>query len=192
MTVLFAQPEPAAAPAASCGRRVPQGIILAIDPGHEQSAYVLYDPETRRPLAFAKIDNASLLKAITDQDGFAVSPWHMVIEQIASFGMAVGAEVFETVFWSGRFAQAWADNHRRGWSRVKRLAVKMHLCADSRAKDKNIRQALIDRYGPGTEKAIGKKHHPGPLHGVHHDIWSALAVAITWAEQPQAAAGGAK
>jgi len=58
--------------------------------------------------------------------------------------------------------------------------VKLHLCGSARAKDTNIRQALIDRYGGSA--AIGKKAAPGPLYGVSKDVWSALAVAVTAAD----------
>jgi len=43
-----------------------------------------------------------------------------------------------------------------------------------KAKDANIRQALIDKLGP-----VGTKKSPGPLWGVKSHIWSALAVAVT-------------
>lgn len=174
--------------------------ILAIDPGSDDSAWLVFDPAACRPLRFGKLPNVELLRAIQ----FAhvqLSPrllpdgGHLVIEQVASFGKPVGAEVFETVFWSGRFAQAWEE--RRGtWSRVKRLEVTMHLCHDSRAKDPHVRQALIDLFGPGKDKAIGRKHAPGPLYGVSQDVWSALAVAVTYANRlpaaGAAAAGGAR
>jgi len=52
-----------------------------------------------------------------------------------------------------------------------------------RAKDANIRQALIDRYGPGKDKAIGQKKTPGPLYGFKSHEWAALAVAVTWMDQ---------
>jgi hypothetical protein len=148
--------------------------ILAIDPGPTESAYVVYDGQ--RPVEFAKIENQNLLHKIGG--GIWASDSELVIEQIAAMGMAVGAEVFETVFWSGRFVEAW----RFKWHRVKRHEVKMHLCGNMRAKDPNIRQAIIDRYGPGKELAIGKKRSPGPLFGVSGDCWSALAVAITFAD----------
>ncbi len=64
-------------------------------------------------------------------------------------------------------------------ARIKRLEVKIHLCHDSRAKDANIRQAILDRFG-GKEKAIGRMATPGPLMGVSGDLWAALAVAITF------------
>lgn len=109
--------------------------------------------------------------------GFTPATDVLVIEQIAGMGMAVGAEVFETCFWSGRFIQAWPGT---AWDRLKRLPIKIHLCGTAKAKDANVRQALIDRFGPGKEKAIGTKKAPGPLYGLKGDEWSALAVAITW------------
>jgi hypothetical protein len=58
--------------------------------------------------------------------------------------------------------------------------VKLHLCKSTKANDASIRQALIDRYGPGKERAIGTKKAPGPLYGVKADVWAALALAVTW------------
>jgi hypothetical protein len=61
---------------------------------------------------------------------------------------------------------------------VFRRDVKLSLCGSARAKDGNIRTALIDLHG-GKEAAIGRKKTPGPLWGVHADVWAALALAIT-------------
>lgn len=150
-------------------------LILAIDPGPTESAYVLWDGQSIGK--HFKAENAMLCDAIMTKCLVADV---MVIEQIASYGMAVGAEVFETVFWSGRFAQAFYA-HLLPVFRIKRMDVKMHLCHSSRAKDGNIRQALIDRLGPpGTKKA------PGATYGISGDCWAALAVAITFADQRQA------
>lgn len=66
-------------------------------------------------------------------------------------------------------------------SPLPRRAVKLALCGDSRAKDANIRQALIDRFGGSA--AIGRKAAPGPLYGISRDVWSALAIAVTYTIQ---------
>lgn len=146
--------------------------ILAIDPGPERSAFVYLD--NGRVSEFGIVPNPQLLSLELPRLDNSFTP--LVVEQIAAMGMAVGAEVFETVFWSGRFVQAWCGR----WDRVKRHEVKMHLCGNTRAKDANIRQALIDRFGPSKAEAIGIKKRPGPLYGISADCWSALAVAITW------------
>jgi hypothetical protein len=155
--------------------------IVAIDPGPQESAIVRYDEG--KIVQAMKLPNDLVLgylrtNAIEENNALA-------IEMIASYGMAVGAEVFETVLWIGRYAEAWDSRANVPASLVYRLNVKMHLCHDSRAKDPNIRQALIDRFGPGKEKAIGSKRSPGPLYGVAGDVWSALAVAVTFADQEQ-------
>ena len=94
-------------------------------------------------------------------------------------GMAVGHEVFDTCRWTGRFQQA---VYQRGiypahMQLVRRNAVKLALCGTPRAKDPNIRQAIIDRFG-----TVGTKKNPGPLYGISSHKWSALAVAITLAD----------
>lgn len=146
--------------------------LLAIDPGPERSAWLAFTDG--RPVQFAIEPNDAVLDRIREA---AVSV--LAIEGIASYGMAVGAEVFETCVWSGRFIQRWDDRTGRGLLlRVYRKDVKLHLCGSYRAKDTNVRQALIDRYGPGKDAAIGRKATPGPLYGVSSHVWSALAVAV--------------
>lgn len=152
-------------------------MILAIDPGNEQSAYVVL--VDGKPTQFGKVDNYDLLESVGDGEIHGKSnPYTpMAIEMIASYGMPVGREVFETCVWIGRFIQAWGAPH----SFIYRRDVKLHLCGQARAKDGNVRQALLDRWG-GKEKAIGKKAAPGPLYGFKADVWQALAVAVTFSE----------
>lgn len=153
-------------------------IVLAIDPGTTHSAYMLLDGE--QPLSFGKISNEELLAKLRSTqhgDGPFWCADHMAVEMIASYGMPVGHEVFETCVWIGRFLEAWSDAH----TIVYRQQAKLALCKSPRANDATIRQALLDRYG-GKERAVGRKTAPGPLYGVSGDVWSALAVGITWIE----------
>lgn len=143
-------------------------IVAGLDPGPEESALVITDGE--RIVSAYYQPNQYILARMDEELGV------LVIEQIASYGMAVGEAIFETVFWSGRFAQAYGMSRV---ARLKRLEVKLHLCHDSRAKDGNIRQAILDRFG-GKEAAMGRKAKPGPLYGISRDLWSALAVALTY------------
>lgn len=157
-------------------------MILAIDPGSEQSAAVVLN-NAGAPVEFWKEPNDEVLRRVLaiaqlwPSDKHGEVEWHLAIEMIASYGMPVGAEVFNTCVWIGRIVQAWNAPH----TLVYRRDVKMFLCGNNTAKDGNIRQALIDRFG-GKEAAIGKKKTPGPLHGFHDDLWAALAVGVTWRE----------
>jgi len=150
--------------------------ILAIDPGSAQSAWLQFDGT--QPGAFGISANDVLVRALRTGG----LPDVVVIEKIESYGMAVGAEVFDTVWWAGRFAEAAS---RVLVVMLPRRAVKLALCGDSRAKDANIRQALIDRFGGPA--AIGRKAAPGPLYGISRDVWSALAIAVTYSIEPASA-----
>ncbi len=151
-------------------------MILAIDPGTTQSAWVIYkDGEI---LDKGITENSELLEMV---NGGTFHFWKcekMYIEMVASYGMAVGKTVFETCVWIGRFIQAWSTDYEY----VYRKDVKMHLCGQTKAKDSNIRQAIMDRHGSTREAAIGTKKNPKALYGVSKDIWAALAVAITASE----------
>lgn len=146
--------------------------ILAIDPGTTESGWVIL--RDGQPVKFGKDTNARVLEIIQDR-GWLGDHMTLAIEMVASYGMPVGAEVFETCVWAGRFIEAWGG----GEQRVYRRDIKLHLCGQARAKDANIRQALIDRFGPGKDLAIGKKASPGPCYGISGDVWAALALAVT-------------
>lgn len=145
--------------------------VIGLDPGPEKSAVVMIDAEGIWQNVLHYRENDFILHWLKGP----MRQFPLVIEKIASFGMPVGADVFETVYWSGRFAEAYGAEHVY---RITRGEVKMHLCQSMRAKDSNIRQSLIDRFGkPGTKK------NPGKLFGISGDLWSALAVAVTFWDQ---------
>ena len=176
--------------------------IIAIDPGSTESAYIwLREGKPEHP---AKVPNEHLLTGLRNTAKIVTDEIELVIEDIQHYGrgMAVGAEVFETCIWIGRFIQVWVP---RPYRRIRRPTVKAHVCGSVTANDAQVRQALIDLYG-GTERAIGSlrcpackgkgwrgvgrpecvacggggwKHPPGILHGIAKDVWSALALAVT-------------
>lgn len=149
--------------------------ILAIDPGSTESAYAVIDQADRRPLDFGKIPNEQLLDQLADRDlGERVD--HLVIEMIASYGMPVGREVFETCVWIGRFDMA-AYSVRT--SLIYRQPVKVHHCHSSKASDANISQALKDRFAYGVPNhGKGTKAQPGWFYGFKADVWQAYALAV--------------
>jgi hypothetical protein len=142
--------------------------ILAIDPGTERSAFVLL--HEGRIVRHGLQENAWLLGFLESYQSKIPHPL-LAVEMIASYGMPVGREVFETCVWIGRFVQAWQP---LPVEYVYRREVKIHLCGSPKAKDANIRQALLDLYG-----AQGTKKAPGPTHGLRADEWAALGVAET-------------
>jgi hypothetical protein len=92
--------------------------------------------------------------------------------------MAVGKEVFDTCVWVGRFLEHWRVTKpspiEANVELIYRREVKLHICGNPRAKDANIRQALIDKFG-----VVGSKNNQGPLYGVKSHAWAALGVAVT-------------
>lgn len=145
-------------------------MILAIDPGNVESAYVLMDSETYKPIEFGKIKNEELLIKLD-----FLKYDKLIIEMIASYGMAVGATVFDTCVWIGRFVQA---RKCYDYEYIYRKDEKMNLCHSMKAKDSNIRQALIDRFGE-----VGVKKSPGFFYGFKKDIWAAFAVGCTYLDK---------
>lgn len=145
--------------------------ILAIDPGPNASACLGWDGE--KVFNIGMFDNEEILNSTP----FFGQMYDLItIEMIASYGMGVGKEVFETCVWIGRFIER-CQSLACPFKLVYRLQIKTHLCHSARAKDSNIRQAIIDRFG-GKDKAIGKKANPGPLWGVKSHLWAALALAL--------------
>lgn len=143
-------------------------MIIAIDPGPEKSAVLQWDGATvtnPRILPNEELRNWVAYTAPLDNP--------IAIEMIACYGMPVGAETFNTVLFIGRLQELWSSK-MADFHLIYRRDVKMHLCGTMKAKDPNIRQALIDRFG-----VVGTKKNPGKLYGVSSHLWSALAIAVT-------------
>lgn len=139
--------------------------VLAIDPGPTESAFVLYNGQ--RILDHGHWGNVALLKRLRERR-FG-EDYITVIEQMQGMGQSIGSEVLETVFWSGRFAQA-----SRPFERVKRTAVKRHLCGKTNVNDKAVRAALAARFGGFPSGFVSHR-------------FAALAVAVTWMDQQEKA-----
>ena len=144
---------------------------FAIDPGTTQSAWVIFESgtilekglepnEELRWRLWRFINEASSKKEEVD----------VAIEMIQSYGMPVGREIFETCLWVGRYVEIVKYNLGREPHLYSRTKIKAYVTGSSKAKDKDVRQALMTRFG-GAKKGE-------PLEGVSKDIWSALAVAV--------------
>lgn len=145
--------------------------ILSLDPGPKQSAYLFYDAESKNFLDFGKVSNETFLDLL---DTFAADIF--VYEKMQNYGVG-GASTFETCVWTGRFIQRWIDRTGKSVTGLYRYQVKSNICPKKRSNDSIIRQALIDRFGKQ-----GSKKNPGPTYGIKADIWSALAIAVTYAD----------
>jgi hypothetical protein len=144
-------------------------FVYGIDPGPQEHAIVVWDAHANRVVRYCNVSTVDaqemLMRCVDDRDVVAC-------EWVESYGMKVGQTVFQTVFQIGRIFAA-----SPGVRLIPRLQIKMHHCHDSRAKDGNVRLALIDRFGE-----VGRKKSPGPLYGISNHLWSALAVAVYAAE----------
>ncbi len=156
--------------------------LLAIDPGPVKSAWVILD-EDKYPVQHGLEENEAVLAQIALH---ALGCDALVIEMIEGRGMPVDKHVFETCVMIGKIEQVWdTASQRKPRHRIFRREVKLTICGSSRAKDSNIRQAILDRYpatGGGATPQVGTKARPGVLFGIARDTWAALAVGLAWIE----------
>jgi hypothetical protein len=146
--------------------------ILAIDAGNTYSGVAIVELPEFRLVWFDKLPNEEIYDRIKNYKIDEVA-----LEMVACYGMPVGRDVFETCVWIGRFIEQLKD---KKISFVYRKDEKMCLCGSLKAKDSNIRQALINRYAKHDFKTgKGTKKNPDVFYGVANDVWQAIAVAVT-------------
>ena len=160
-----------------------EGILIALDPGNVLTGYVVCQHDGNdivKIIDKGKLANAKIFDVLSAYKGY-----DFAIEMIAGMGMAVGAEVFDTCVWIGRYWQYVAGKKlAKTMEKVYRREEKLCICGQPTAKDANIRQALIDRYAPGASNyGKGTKKEPGFFYGMAADAWMAFAVAVTWADR---------
>lgn len=154
-------------------------VILTIDPGNTESGFCLMC-DNYAPILHGKDENEHLLDT--------TMYWEydvLVIEMVASYGMAVGKDVFETCVWIGRFVQE-AKRRNIPVHYIYRKEEKLMLCGSMAAKDANIRQALIDRFAK-TPGGKGTKKEPDFFYGFAADAWMAYCVGVCWVDKQKEA-----
>ena len=153
-------------------------IILAIDPGNIESGYAVIEMPDFRLMEFGKVENEKLKEMLKNK-------WlidDIAVEMVGCYGMPVGKDVFDTCVWIGRFVEAIGKEV----TYIYRKDEKITLCNSMKAKDSNVKQALVNRYakhdfrsGKGTQK------NPDTFYGVANDVWQAIAVGVTYYEIEQ-------
>jgi len=147
--------------------------IVGIDPGTEKTAFVIWDTATETVIKNFTDLNEKILADLRVAEEFEGIP---VIEGIQHMGMPIGKSVLMTENFIGHLQERLLDYTEKSYL-VYRGAIKCHFCGTARAQDTNIKQVLIDRFG-----AIGTKKEPGKLYLIHGHEWSALAVALYFAD----------
>ena len=128
------------------------------------------------PVEFGKIPNNDMRSIIS-----LSTPDKVVIERVASYGMPVGREVFETCEWIGRFSECVCREYGFLPEFVYRQDEKLTICHSQKATDATIRKALIDRFAQhDMANGKGTKKDPDWFYGFKADIWAAYAVAVTF------------
>ena len=157
-------------------------IILAIDPGTTQSAWVLLDGS--RILGAAIEDNAEVLALLRAWHSPAsdVSPLSAVaIERIEPrYGLRMGWETIQTCELVGALTEA---ARPLPVALLRRSAILPHLGVAARGSaDPGVRAALMDRWG-----GVQSVRKGGPLAGIKTHLWAALSVAVSFVEAPDLA-----
>lgn len=139
--------------------------VIAIDPGTVQSAICIL---VNRKIDYCSIVPNTEIEFILGTNSIVKNIGCEIVE---CFGMPVGREIFETCYLIGEIRHH-CKIEKKTFYPVARREIKMHFCNSMKAKDANIRQAMIDTWG-----AQGTIKNKGATYGLKADMWSALAIA---------------
>lgn len=147
--------------------------IIGLDPGSERSSFVLWNgkeildkgilpnEELRDILIDDYCDVASIAEDIV-----------LAIEEMISIPEGGGKAICKTIWWSGRFYDAWRGQREM----VPVHVIRKALCAKDNT---GVMRALIQRFGePGTKKNSNPITYGLRAKGYH--LWRAFAVAVVW------------
>lgn len=135
--------------------------ILALDPGSDQTAFCIMEGQ---PLDKGILPNDQIKKLLLANKGVDI----LAIEFI-NYGYHVGREIFETVYWCGRWAEYAEVTLKLAVKRIARQKAKSYLSGMPTCNDTVVRGALLAKYG-GIKKGQ-------PLYGFSKDMWAALCIA---------------
>lgn len=152
--------------------------LLAIDAGDIKSAYIIYDSEIKKVIEKNFLLNNDFINRI-ERLCFDRKIDEAAIEKLHSMGMPVGQTTFDTIFMNGRIYELLSRNGIEA-KLYPRHDIKMHLCNSTRAKDTNIRMALVNRFGEASTKKNPHDTYNELTDKIYFGshFWSCLAVAM--------------
>jgi len=151
-------------------------IVFGIDPGSRESGIVMLESKNDSDwIIKAKSMQPNTTAKLIVQDGIQAKGdlKYVAIEKIVSYNKKVGADVFDTVKWVGRFMECWENEPNcTQVKEIPRREAVGHLCEFGKSgSDKYVREALIKRFG---KEMLG---------GFTSHTWSALAIAVTFIDK---------
>lgn len=148
-------------------------VLLAVDTGTRDSAYVAVDSDTYKIIEAKKVSNKKLMEIIRSEYYD-----ECVVEMFSSYGGGSGKTVFESLVMVGRVLEAqWWRDYGEGHV-IPRIEVKKHICGTVNSNDASVIRALKDRFGErGTAK------NKGWFYGVTADCWQAYALAVAYLDR---------
>ena len=143
--------------------------VLAIDPGTFRSAWLRFDGVRPRRSGSPQ----RLLVRALRSGGL---PDVVVIEEVHSYGMAVGPRCSTPP--AGPAASRRPPTASRSHSPAEIVSSRCAAIAgEGRQRPQRAHRPLR------RQAALGRKANPGPLYGISSDLWSALAIAVTYPVQ---------
>ena len=160
--------------------------VLGLDPGATSTGCVIMDPVGLVVKKMGDSYNEDMVGMI-NYVARRKTEWnvdHLAIEFVHVRGQIMSSELIQTIYWTGRFVEAWSP---REFSLIDRKDVKMLLCGRSTAQNTHVRAALLALFpqtGGGAIPAIGTKKDPGPLYGLtgNHQV-AAIGVVLAHHEE---------
>lgn len=152
-------------------------VILGLDVGTTQTGYCFVDEDTFKPIQFGKIDNELIYSEIHRLAEIKCNR-RIALEQFAFYGRAnaMGATTIEAITWNGKFIRE-CEHLKLPWEFVLRKEETMLIVGNAKSGDKEVRHALISRFGK-TKSGKGTKKNPDFFYGFAEDVWSAYSVAL--------------
>jgi len=152
------------------------GRMLCIDPGPKNSG-IAYLKDGLLSGSNQAVDNEELHCILT---GLWNRKNTVCMEELESYNLRAGQATFKSVFWSGRFFEAFNGEVKL----ITRKQVRIFMLGSLKIKntDAKIRDAVLTLFeasGGGRWPEIGIKSKPGPLYGLTGHAVQALAVGIT-------------
>jgi len=125
--------------------------ILSIDPGPEKSAWIIFKDGVPKVWAWDK--NEDIIGTLFYNNRMSPTPYatHLAVEYVYLRGMKVFQQAIDTVFWAGRFVEAWGGDY----TLIDRRDEKRIICGNQKADNTSIKYSIIDSYFGGKAKAIG-------------------------------------